>query len=67
MMEGSNEQTLLQLKEAGAIQLVPSKMPVYQNQNTEEPGTNLVSILRLLIRNSANKEKDLQKITETDL
>ena len=69
MMEGSNEQTLLQLKEAGAIQLVPSKMPVYQNQSTEEPGTNLVSILRLLIRNSANKdkEKDLQKITETDL
>ena len=65
MMEGSNEQTLLQLKEAGAIQLVPSKMPVYQNQSIEEPGTNLVSILRLLIKNSANndKEKDLLKIT----
>ena len=66
-MEGNNEQTLLQLKEAGAIQLVPSKMPVYQNQNPEEPGTNLISILRLLIRNSASKEKDLQKITERDL
>ena len=66
-MEGQNEQTLLQLKQAGALQLVPHKMPVYQNKNPEETGTNLLSILRLLIKHSADKEKDLQKITERDL
>ena len=66
-METQNEKTLLKLKEAGAIQLVPSRLPVYQNPQPEEPGTNLISILRLLIRNSADKEKDLQKITERDL
>ena len=38
-MEGQNEQTLLQLKQAGALQLVPHKMPVYQNKNPEETGT----------------------------